>query len=210
MAICVLLVLAPGVAYRQSSPVPVNPDRLRLWMPVQAAFSMLCGFSLMAVVQLVRGARQSRQPRRTIFLAFLVIALVVLATQFFVPARLGFSRNSCTAYLLMIQQVKETWAADHQKSPTSTPLDSDLFGSQRYFIRRPVCPAGGIYQWGKVNEKPTCSLDRQHRSPPEEHTFVSKGLIPFLCGLGPFAAVLFLPTAFRSASSRKPSCEAQP
>ena len=64
------------------------------------------------------------------------------------------------ANLMQIQGAKETWALEHQKLETDTPVEADLYGEGRdKCIRtKPICPLGGVYTIGAVDEKPACSI----------------------------------------------------
>jgi len=64
----------------------------------------------------------------------------------------------CNLNLRDIVRAKATWAAEHEKLPSDVPQESDLFGKGRYIPQRPVCPKGGTYTLGAVDEKPTCSI----------------------------------------------------
>ncbi|MBN2505838.1 MAG: hypothetical protein JXQ71_04000 [Verrucomicrobia bacterium] len=73
----------------------------------------------------------------------------------------------CRANLAQIQGAKQAWAAALNKAPTDIPQDTDLFGPGKYIATKPVCPAGGVYRLGAVNENPTCSITNPpHALPP--------------------------------------------
>jgi hypothetical protein len=67
-------------------------------------------------------------------------------------------RQVCTGQLLQIGFAKQTWALEHNKTTNDTPVESDLFGTNADIWQKVSCPAGGVYQFGRVGEKPTCSV----------------------------------------------------
>ena len=86
--------------------------------------------------------------------------LASIAIPNFVKARTTSQENACINNLRLIDAAKQQWALENNKKSTDTPTRKDL---QRYLGRGvegewPVCPAGGEYTIGAVNEKPTCSI----------------------------------------------------
>src|SRR5262245_48053751 len=67
-------------------------------------------------------------------------------------------RRVCVQTLNAIQSAKETWMKNEHKTSDDMPTDSDLFGPAKPIIRKPMCPAGGVYTIGKVGEKTKCSV----------------------------------------------------
>lgn len=63
---------------------------------------------------------------------------------------------ACASNLRHIDQAKKSWAQKDGKAPSDTPSADDL----EPFFRRgmPVCPGGGTYAIGKVEEQPQCSV----------------------------------------------------
>jgi RNA polymerase sigma factor (sigma-70 family) len=68
--------------------------------------------------------------------------------------------NACINNLRLIDASKQQWALEFRKQNTDTPTADDL----RPYLGRgpngelPVCPDHGIYTYGTVREKPTCSV----------------------------------------------------
>jgi RNA polymerase sigma factor (sigma-70 family) len=68
--------------------------------------------------------------------------------------------NACINNLRLIDASKQQWALEFRKQSTDTPTADDL----RPYLGRgvngelPVCPDGGVYTFGTVGEKPTCSV----------------------------------------------------
>jgi hypothetical protein len=73
-----------------------------------------------------------------------------------VPARASAQRNACINHLRQINDAKELWASEtHQTAGNETivhEVDQHING------RALNCPNGGIYDYGKVGEKPRCSV----------------------------------------------------
>lgn len=67
-------------------------------------------------------------------------------------------KYECNLNLRNMAQAKATWALEHKKLPGHVPQDADLFGKGRYIVQKPVCPKGGSYTLGTVNEEPKCSI----------------------------------------------------
>ena len=105
-----------------------------------------------------------------------VICLIILAN--IVPNsrrhRGTSSTNRCINTLRQLDGAKQQWALEHQKKPADVPTWSDICP---YIGRDPVnagcetnliCPEGGSYRLGRLDELPTCSLGRSdswHRLP---------------------------------------------
>ena len=73
--------------------------------------------------------------------------------------------NTCINYQKQIDSAKETWRLDNKRTDADAPTWADLVGKGRYFQKKPVCPDGGTYTIGKLNERPTCSIPA-HRPQP--------------------------------------------
>ena len=93
-----------------------------------------------------------------IFGLFLIGLLLAIAIPNFVKARMCSSKNSCVANIKQIQGAKATWAMERNQPPTAVPTEADLFGPSGYIRMTNVCPQGGTYRLGTVDELPTCSL----------------------------------------------------
>ena len=93
----------------------------------------------------------------------LVPMMLAIAIPNFVKARETAQMNACINNLRMIEGAKNEWASENNKKSTDTPTQVDL---ARYLKNGqfPVCPAGGTYTIGQVDELPTCSKPG-HRLP---------------------------------------------
>lgn len=83
--------------------------------------------------------------------------LSAVAIPNFVKARSTAQKNVCINNLRQLDGAKEQWALEHKKTQTDTPTWNDLIGTDKYIRVRPVCPNGGRYTLGSMNEKPRCS-----------------------------------------------------
>src|SRR6476646_3626160 len=68
------------------------------------------------------------------------------------------SKDSCNSILKQLEGAKASWALENHKSGNSVPVDSDLFGEDRYIRRKPICPLGGTYTLGRVDEYARCTV----------------------------------------------------
>jgi len=87
--------------------------------------------------------------------------LAAVAIPNFVKARAASQKNACIANLKQLSGAKATWAMETKATTSATPVDSDLFGTDKYIRVKPVCPAGGadyISGIGAVTAVPVCSL----------------------------------------------------
>jgi hypothetical protein len=63
--------------------------------------------------------------------------------------------NSCIANLKQMDGAKATWALENKKTNSDIPTTNELYGVMNY---APVCPRGGIYTLGRVDERVRCSI----------------------------------------------------
>ena len=66
-------------------------------------------------------------------------------------------RNACINNLRQIDAAKQEWALEKNKTADAVPAEQDLLPYFKDGIF-PVCPSGGTYTIGAVNEPPTCSI----------------------------------------------------
>ncbi len=92
---------------------------------------------------------------------FVIPLLAAIAIPNFVKARTTAQMNTCISHLMQIDGAKQQWALDMKKQETDTPTAKDL---APYLKVQLVCPAGGVYTFRSVGEKPTCSIPT-HRLP---------------------------------------------
>ena len=86
--------------------------------------------------------------------------LAAIAIPNFVKARQTAQKNACINNLRMIDGAKEQWALEN-RAPGGGGVTEDGATGVNSYIKgnaRPICPAGGSYTYGNVDEKPTCSV----------------------------------------------------
>lgn len=81
--------------------------------------------------------------------------LSAVAIPNFVSARHASQRNVCINNLRQLDAAKQQWALENGKKSTDVPTKADLMP---YLSKWPVCPDGGTYTIGAVDEPPTCSI----------------------------------------------------
>ena len=91
-----------------------------------------------------------------------VVAIVGLLTAIAVPAFVRYRdasrRSVCIANLRQMENAKSVWAQENRKAKADAPVDSDLFGSDKYLRSKPQCSAAGVYDLGSVDDRVRCSL----------------------------------------------------
>lgn len=89
-----------------------------------------------------------------------MLLIVPLAWITFSPGLSGVdksaSRNACINNLRQIEGAKQSWSLENKKLSGSEANQEAVAG----YIRGgwPVCPKGGRYSVGKVDEPPACSI----------------------------------------------------
>jgi hypothetical protein len=118
------------------------------------AFLMLASLILAGIgVWFGRKRLRVAIPLALVFLIWVAIAIPNLVT-----ATSYTQRTNCLNHLRMLESAKDQWARVEHKLSTDVPTDQDLFGTNKFLPLKPVCPRGGTYRIGAVNEKPTCSI----------------------------------------------------
>jgi prepilin-type N-terminal cleavage/methylation domain-containing protein len=85
--------------------------------------------------------------------------LAAIAIPNFVKARALSQKNICIENIRQIFGAKASWALENRKTPSDTPVPTDLWGDASKFIRdEPKCPGGGTYDLKPVDTTPECSL----------------------------------------------------
>ncbi len=71
-------------------------------------------------------------------------------------------KNTCIANMKQIAEAKRSWATQTKPETSTAPQISDLAAYLKQGLL-PVCPGGGTYTLGAVNEPPSCSrADKGH------------------------------------------------
>ena len=81
----------------------------------------------------------------------------ILLVRGIIAGRLALSRADCVQSLARIRDAKQQWAFVNHKATNALPDWNDLIP----FLtgnRIPVCPQGGTYTIGRVDELPKCSI----------------------------------------------------
>lgn len=103
-----------------------------------------------------------------------IIAGIIIWMQL---PKLSNTRSVCFENLHIIQSAKESWRYDNDKQYDDTPSWEDI---KPYFPDgMPICPQGGIYTIGKVDEPPKCSINnKNHQLTSEMIKYVKqKGML---------------------------------
>ena len=82
------------------------------------------------------------------------------------PSRTRVDQTKCIVNLTQLAEAKRSWATLTKPEASTTPQPSDL-GPYLKSSHLPVCPTGGTYTLGAVNESPRCShADKGHALTP--------------------------------------------
>lgn len=153
----------------QQPAVPSSADRSAKWsLYTGIATIFTCGLAGIPAIILglmgLKSPAHKSQAIAGIVLGTVGILLIVpigclaaIAVPSFVRAREISRRNACQENLSRIDGAKQQWALEKNMEPTDTAAWDDLVGDTGYLARMPVCPSGGTYAIGPVNESPTCS-----------------------------------------------------
>ncbi len=66
--------------------------------------------------------------------------------------------EQCLNNLRIIDGAKQEWALENRKEGAETPTMADLTNFHSMAGKLPVCPEGGVYTIGSIDEKPKCSI----------------------------------------------------
>ena len=108
-----------------------------------------------------------REAGFTLVEIMIVVAIVGLLSSIAVPnfvkARTTSQRDACINNLRQLDGAMQQWALETKKEKADKPVAADL---APYLKAQLNCPAGGVYTFNAVGEKPTCSIT-SHRLPDE-------------------------------------------
>lgn len=124
-------------------------------------------FVLFAPLVLARFAWHRKWRMTAVILVlFSVLLLVAIVAPSYKKARPTAYKNACIANLKYLAEAKGRWAAESKPEASALVQSSDLAP----FLKggfMPICPAGGTYIFGAVNEPPRCShADKGHSLNP--------------------------------------------
>src|SRR5215216_1567399 len=104
----------------------------------------------------------SRKAGFTLVEIMIVVAIIgllaAIAIPNFVKSRTASQRNACMANLKQIDGAKASWALEQKKTNTDTVTTTDLYGATCFIRTEPLCPAGGTYSLGTVQDRVWCSV----------------------------------------------------
>jgi hypothetical protein len=83
--------------------------------------------------------------------------VVVIVIPIFMRARLSKASNACVMNLRQIDGAKQEWAVENNKRSNDIPTSAEIAVYLKN-DRLPVCPLGGTYILGRVDEDPKCSI----------------------------------------------------
>jgi competence protein ComGC len=167
-----------------NAPQPKTPA-LAIWSLVLGILSLTCFSILTAIPGVICGHIAWSRIKRSggalagdglaiaglitgyigIAFALLVIPMMMaIAIPNFVKARDTAQTNVCINNLRQIDAAKQQWALENNKKGTDTPTQGDLIRYINNNGKFPVCPKGGTYSIGPVDEPPTCSIPK-HQLP---------------------------------------------
>ena len=109
-------------------------------------------------------ATSNRKSAFTLVEIMIVVAIIgllaAIAIPNFVKARQTAQKNACISNLRQIDGAKETWALENRVGPEDAVVADGPTGVNSYIKggQTPLCPAGGKYDYGVLNGKPTCTV----------------------------------------------------
>ncbi len=92
------------------------------------------------------------------FVVTIIGLLAIIVLPSFLKSREESTRKACGNNLLQIYNAKLRWALENKKGGDDVPTDADLFGANSYIRVKPICPGGGTYTIGPVDDPPTCTV----------------------------------------------------
>lgn len=82
--------------------------------------------------------------------------MVYVTVPFFIRARVHSQPVSCVNNLRQIDGAKEQWALETKRSPGESAVESEI---DKYIKGGALrCPKNGTYTYGKVGERPRCTI----------------------------------------------------
>ncbi|MGB0581555.1 MAG: type II secretion system protein [Limisphaerales bacterium] len=94
-----------------------------------------------------------------------VLALIALPNLF--SSRKTAEDKVCISNLRAIMHAKEKWGFDQKKQPADIPVYDDIKEYLTRMNQLSICPLGGQYSLGALNENPTCEYAAQGHELPE-------------------------------------------
>src|SRR5437016_3738650 len=88
----------------------------------------------------------------------IMASILAIALPSFARARDRSVARACQHNLKEILCAKERWAMDNNRGPLDTPSMTELAVPGVYMKGTPLCPSGGKYTVGRLDEMPLCSI----------------------------------------------------
>lgn len=88
----------------------------------------------------------------------LAVVVVIISGAYLIHKGRRMGSVSCGSNLRSIEAVKAQWAVDVRGGSGASPGWSDLVGPAKSMKQVPLCPGGGVYTIGTIDENPRCSL----------------------------------------------------
>jgi prepilin-type N-terminal cleavage/methylation domain-containing protein len=102
----------------------------------------------------------------------IVVAVIGVAAMVALPnlfsSRSTAEETVCITNLKAIMTAKEAWGFEHNKALEDTPLYEDIKPFLSKNQTESICPLGGKYTIGALNENPTCEFAAQGHKLPDE------------------------------------------
>jgi hypothetical protein len=132
--------------------------------PARAERAVLCIVIIFIAIGVWFGKKRLAVTLPLAFLFFVVAAAWIPSVDW---GNRVSEKNNCINNLRHIYEAKAEWAQLNHKLTTDVPTETDLIGTNKFLFHSiPVCPSGGTYAIGAVNEDPKCSLAaRGHKLP---------------------------------------------
>ena len=94
-----------------------------------------------------------------------VMAMIALPNLF--SSRKTAEDKVCISNLRAIKHAKEKWGFDKKKQPSDIPTYDDIKEYLSKTTQLSICPVGGKYTLGALNENPSCEFAAQGHVLPE-------------------------------------------
>ena len=92
-----------------------------------------------------------------IVVILLVGIIVVIVIPNFIRMKYETAANACVNNLRQIEGAKEQWALENNKHSNDIPTSAEIAVYLKD-DKLPLCPAGGTYTIGNLDENPKCSI----------------------------------------------------